>query len=242
MGFFSRLFNVIKGFFSNFIGKVEEKNPELVYEAAIQERLKKQKELKVAVSRIIHLRNKTEAELKEKQEKLADVEEQLEIAAEEEDDEAGEHLWNLKMELESEVTRLTNELEDVKGQSDKAMASLNQFREAIKDLKREKERMLAKAKTAEAKRKIEESLSGFSVDADSQALENVRESIERQVAETQVTEELNENSIDGNLKRLEQKAKSRKSKSGFAAYKRKKKQGAAGGGGDGGKPNFNKNI
>ena len=46
MGFFSRLFNVISGFFSSFIGKVEERNPELVYEAAIQERLKKQKELK----------------------------------------------------------------------------------------------------------------------------------------------------------------------------------------------------
>ena len=38
MSFFSRLFNLIGGFFSSLIGSVEEKNPELVYEAAIQDK------------------------------------------------------------------------------------------------------------------------------------------------------------------------------------------------------------
>ena len=48
MGFFGRLFNVISGFFNSLLGNIEAKNPELVYENTIQERLKQQKELKKA--------------------------------------------------------------------------------------------------------------------------------------------------------------------------------------------------
>ena len=40
--------------------------------------------------------------------------------------------------------------------------------------------MLAKVKSAEARMKIQESLDGLSLDADSQALDNVRESIEKE--------------------------------------------------------------
>lgn len=241
MGFFSRLFNVISGFFSSFIGKVEEKNPELVYEAAIQERLKKQKELKKAVSGIIFLRNKTEAELKEKENALIEIDVQLEQAVAEGDDEVALLLIERKEELEPEVTRLTNELERIKKQSETSMQALNQFREEIKKLKREKETMLAKAKTAEARQKIEESLSGLSIDADSQALENVRTSIEKKVAEADVTTELNENSLDRKLADLKARSGKASAKAKLAAMKRKRQQ-AAGGGGDAGKPNFNKNI
>ena len=183
MGFFSRLFNVISGFFSSFIGKVEEKNPELVYEAAIQERLKKQKELKKAVSGIIFLRNKTESELKDKENALIEIDVQLEQAVEEGDDEVALLLIERKEELEPEVTRLTNELERIKKQSETSMQALNQFREEIKKLKREKETMLAKAKTAEARIKIQESLDGLSVEADTQALEGVREAILKKEAQ-----------------------------------------------------------
>ena len=92
MGFFDRLFNVINGFFSSFIGNVEKNNPEVVYEAAIQERLKKQKELKEAVSGIVFLRNKTEKELEIKKDQLAEVEIQLNIAIDEGDEEVRPHL------------------------------------------------------------------------------------------------------------------------------------------------------
>ena len=240
MGFFSRLFNVISGFFSSFIGKVEEKNPELVYEAAIQERLKKQKELKKAVSGIIFLRNKTESELKEKENALIEIDVQLEQAMAEGDDEVALLLIERKEELEPEVTRLTNELEKIKKQSETSMQALNQFREEIKKLKREKETMLAKAKTAEARNKIEESLSGLSIDADSQALENVRNSIEKKVAEADVSSELNENSLDRKLADLKARSGKASAKAKLAAMKRKRQ--AAAGGGDTGKPNFNKNI
>jgi phage shock protein A len=225
MGFFGRLWNVIKGFFGRWIGRIEEKNPELVYESAIQERLKRQKELKKAVSGIMFLRNKTEAELKEKEAELEDIDVQIEVAVDE-----GE---------EPQVERLRDELKSVKKQADAAMEALNAFREDIKKLKREKEAMLAKAKTAEARIKIEESLSGLSVEADSQALENVRTAIEKKSAEADVSSELNESSIDSKLKEIKAKSSNAKAKARLAALKRKRKQAA--GGGDS-KSGVNKNI
>ncbi|MAA79898.1 MAG: hypothetical protein CL916_11630, partial [Deltaproteobacteria bacterium] len=80
MSFFSRLANAISGFFNSLIGNVEAKNPEIVFDAAIAERKKKQKELKAAVSNIVYLRNKTEAELRQKEQTLIDVDESIEIA------------------------------------------------------------------------------------------------------------------------------------------------------------------
>ena len=46
MGFFSRLGQLWSGFLNIFVSNLENKNPEAVYEAAIEERIKKHRELK----------------------------------------------------------------------------------------------------------------------------------------------------------------------------------------------------
>ena len=55
MGFFQRLANLWNGFLSLWVSEAEARNPEAVYEAAINERVKKHKELKKAVSGIVYL-------------------------------------------------------------------------------------------------------------------------------------------------------------------------------------------
>ena len=75
----------------------------------------------------------------------------------------------------------------------------------VKKLQREKEEMLAKKETADARIKIQESLDGFSVDADVQALENVRTSIKKRVAEADINTELEDNSIDKRLNAIKAK-------------------------------------
>ena len=73
------------------------------------------------------------------------------------------------------------------------MDQLQQFEGEIQKLKREKDEMLAKEAAADAQIKIQESLSSLSVDADIQALANVRESIEKKAAEAKVGAELADN-------------------------------------------------
>ena len=87
MGFFSRVANVWKGFLGIFVSDLETNNAEAVYESAIDERIKKHRELKKAVSGIVYLRNKLQTELEEKTTALAEIQPQIPVAVEEGEDE-----------------------------------------------------------------------------------------------------------------------------------------------------------
>ena len=86
MGLFDRMANVWKGFISLWVSEVEQKNPEAVYEAAIEERLKKHSQLKKAVSGIEYLRNKLTSELEQAEKQLAEIQLQIPVAVEEGED------------------------------------------------------------------------------------------------------------------------------------------------------------
>jgi|GEM_PF-128552 len=210
MGFFARLGNMVNGFLSLFIGKIEEKNPAAVYEAAIQERIKTHKELKKAISNIVFLRNKAENELESMQTELENVKLELEGALMTGQDDLSIMLIEKQDQLEASIASKQVELQGISKQADDSMEQLQQFEGEIQKLKREKDEMLAKEANASAQIKIQEALNGLSVDADIQALGNVRESIEKKAAEARVGAELADNSLDNKLDKLRQEgAKSR---------------------------------
>ena len=186
MGFFDRLGQVWKGFLSLWISDLEAKNPEAVYEAAIEERIRKHRELKKAVSGIVYLRNKTQSELEAKTKELKEIDFKIPVAIEEGEDEAALVLIEKKDELEARISELTAELTKVSAQAEDAKSGLLQFQAEISKLKREKTEMLAKKQTAEARLKIQETLDGLSTDADIKALENIRESIHKTQAEADI--------------------------------------------------------
>ena len=188
--------------------------------------------------------------LEVKREKLAEIEVMLDVAMDEGDEEVQLALAEEMDVLEPEIARLEKQLENCKTQAEDAIEALNAFRNDIKKLKREKEEMLAKAKTAEARIKIQESLDGLSVDADTQALENVREAIHKKEAQADIGKELADNSIDAKLAKIKAKTGSAKARQRLAALRKKRAAAAGGGGGapsggaaggaGGGSVNFNK--
>ena len=205
MGFFDRLSQIWKGFLGLWISDLESRNPEAVYEAAIEERIKKHRELKKAVSGIVYLRNKLQAELDTKSAELTEINAQIPVAIEEGEDEAALVLLEKKNELESAIEGLNVELEKVRTQAEEAKSGLIQFQAEIEKLKREKTEMLAKRANAEARIKINETLNGLSTDADIKALENVRENIEKMEAEADISSELQGTSLDAKLKKIKAK-------------------------------------
>ncbi|MGC6507731.1 MAG: PspA/IM30 family protein [Myxococcota bacterium] len=230
MGFFSRLINLISGLFGNFVSSVEEQNPEAVYESAIQQRKQQYQELKKASSQIIYLRDKTQKELDEKKNELEQVALELDYAVEHNEDAAAMELISLQEELAARVETLTVEMQGISTQADQAMASMQEFQGEIKKLQREKSQMLAEKASAEAQIAINEQLSGLSIEADMQALDNVRESIHRKKAEAKMNSELNENSADAQLKRIRAKVGAGRNAAKLAELKRRKA--AASGEGD----------
>lgn len=230
MGIFDRLANVWKGFLSLWISDIENKNPEAVYEAAIEERIKKHRELKKAVSGIVYLRNKTQTELEAKEKELAEIQVQIPVAVEEGEDEAALVLIERRDALTASIAALRTELEKVSAQAEDAKEGLISFQGEIEKLKREKEEMLAKRANAEARIQIRETLDGLSTDADIKALDNVRESIHKIQAEADVSSEIGAESLDAKLKKIKGKAATATAKNELEEMKKQmaaRKAGAA---------------
>ena len=220
MGFFDRLANIWRGFLSLWVSDLESRNPEAVYEAAIDERIKKHRELKKAVSGIVYLRNKLSAELEEKEKELKEVMEQIPVAIEDGEDEVALVLIQKKDDLTSEIEDLSAELSKISDQAEEAKAGLLEFQAEIAKLKREKEKMLAKKANAEARIDIQETLDGLSTDADIKALDNVREHIDKLQAEADIGSEIQGDSLDAKLKKIREKAANSSARSQLEDMKR----------------------
>ena len=234
MGFFDRLSNIWKGFLSLWVSNIETRNPEAVYESAIDERVKKHKELKKAVSGIVYLRNKLSKELEEKETQLREVMQQLPVALEENEDEVALVLIAKKDELTGEIEALSVELSKVSDQAEEAKRGLITFQGEIEKLKREKEKMIAKKANAEARISIQESLDGLSTDADIKQLDNVRQHIDKLQAEADIGSEIQGDSLDAKLAKIKEKAANASAKSQLEQMKKQmaaRKQAAAQGAG-----------
>lgn len=213
MSIFERIANIWKGFISLWVSEVEQKNPEAVYEAAIEERIRKHKELKKAVSGIVFLRNKLSGELEQYQRELNEVQAQIPVAVEEGEDDVALVLIQRKDELTSKIGTTQVDLEKISAQAEEAKSGLLAFQNEIEKLRREKDEMLAKKANAEARIQIQETLNGLSVDADIKALENVRGNIHKLSAEADVGAELKGESLDDKLSKIKSKATNAQAKS-----------------------------
>lgn len=220
MGFFDRLANVWRGFLSLWVSDIESRNPEAVYEAAIDDRVRKHRELKKAVSGIVYLRNKLSTELEAKERELKEVMTQLPIAIEDGEDEVALVLIQKKDELTAAIESLSVELKKVSDQAEEAKAGLLAFQGDIEKLKREKEQMIAAKANAEARIQIQETLDGLSTEADVKALDNVREHIQKLQAEADIGAEIQGDSLDAKLAKIKEKAANSSARAQLSEMKR----------------------
>jgi phage shock protein A len=114
-------------------------------------------------------------------------------------------LLQRKNELEKAIEGLQADKVKVEAQANDAKNALVQFKGEIDKLKRERDEMLAKKATADARIKIQESLEGLSTDADIKALEGVREHISQLQAQADVGSEIQGESLDARLKKIKEK-------------------------------------
>lgn len=201
-GFFSRLSNLWSGFLSLWISDLEKDHPEIAYENSINSMIEKYTMLKKATAAIIRRREDLEGRLSKQRKDLAQVEGDLETAVDTNEDELAMILINKKNGLETEIAELTSDLEQAKNDAEDAKSSLLNVQAEINKLKAEKDRMIAKMASAQARIKVQEQLEGLSVDAEVRALDNVRNHIENIAAEAKLGKELAGESLEGRLQKL----------------------------------------
>lgn len=196
---FSRLRNLLRGAFAQWVGYRERRNPAAVYEAAIQERADRYRTLREAAAGVLYVRSKLAKQLEMQSKELARLRRQLEIAVDRDDDVAALALISRRDAATAEVERLTTELSELTREADAAKANLIGFQSEIARLKDEKVRMLARLANAKLRLGLRETLDGLSAEADIQALEAVRDHIHRLVGEAQVQGDLGDRDLENRL-------------------------------------------
>jgi phage shock protein A len=204
VGFFSRIGNLWRGFISLWISDVEKKHPEIAYENAINSMVEKYAQLKRATAAIIRRRDDVGGRLKDRSKELAQVDADLVTAVETNQQELGLILVQKQKSLQATVAELNADLEQSVADADSAKASLLQVQAEIHKLKAEKDNMLAKMASAEARIRVQEQLEGVSIDAEVKALDNVRSHIKTTIAQANLGQELGESDLDTKLKKLRQ--------------------------------------
>jgi len=202
MYLFRRTVNLVRGLASRWLGRREHRHPDAVYEAAIHERLGRYVKLREATAGILYLRSKLAKELERHSDELVRVRRQLEIAVDRNDDQVALHLIGRRDALASEVNRLTAELTELTREADGAKENLVAFQREIAQLREERVRMLARLASAKARLRFQETLVGLSSDADIRALDEVRDHVNRLVAETQVSRDVGDGELERRLGRI----------------------------------------
>jgi len=169
MSVFGRLANLWKGFISLWISDVEKEHPEIAYENAINSMVEKYSALKRATAAIIRRREELAERLANQQKELAQVSADLSTAIETNQDDLAVVLIQKKNQLESSIAELQTDADTAAKDADSAKQSLLSVQNEIKKLKAEKETMVAKLESAQARMRIQEQLEGLSVDAEAGA-------------------------------------------------------------------------
>lgn len=229
MGFMNRIYNLWKGFISIFVGNVESKHPEIAYENAINGMTEKYAKLKSAAAGLIKHRAKLEANIQKHRGELEEVQLQVQVAVDQGDDEVALVLLEKQEELEAALREDSVQLEQAAKDAESAKDSLRGIKTEIEKLKRERDKVVAQIKDAEARKQIQEQLDGLSVDDEVKALDNVRQYAEKVRAEVQIGDELKEDSIDSKLAAIRAKTGSAKASARLAAMKKARAGGDGGG-------------
>ncbi len=222
MGLFSRLGNLWKGFLSLWISDIEKEHPEIAYENAINSMITKYAKLKSATAAIIRRREELDDRFKKANAELAQTEAELSTAVETNQDDLAVMLIQKKNALATEVAELQGDLQTAHSDADSAKSSLLGVQSEIKKLKAERDSMLAKMQSAQARLKIQEQLDGLSVDDEVRALDNVRTHIKNTIAEANLGKELSDSSLDSRLATLRSQVGDVQAKQELQALKARK--------------------
>jgi phage shock protein A len=199
VGFFARLGNLWKGFLSLWISDVEKGHPEIAYENAINSMIEKYTRLKAATAAIIRRREDVSERFQQANKDLAQTDAELGVALDTNQDDVAVVLLQKKNQLTADIADMRSELDTAQKDADSAKSSLISVQAEIRKLKAERDSMLAKMQSAQARIRVQEQLEGLSLDAEVKALDGVREHIKNTIAQANLGKELSESSLDAKL-------------------------------------------
>jgi phage shock protein A len=171
---------------------LKEERPDVTYDLVIGERQLRYNELKMAVVKILFLRNKLEGDLHERRAEIARVHFEARSATRRGNDRRALALLDRMNHLKGRLADAEEQVEEIKREAQAVTHDMARINESIQDLRREKRESLAKLTNAEVRKKLRKLLDEGNVERDNRRLERVRTMVARASAEATLDRELDD--------------------------------------------------
>jgi phage shock protein A len=187
MGRFTR---AIRGFFGRFLSGVEQRNPEILLENAVQDELENLKKLQVAAARTMAYEKMLSNDAVTKQKTLAVKERQARELASRGQREAAIEVVQQKQEAEASLADIEARLEEARNNSQELEQAFRDQERRYNDVVRERAALMEEHQRSRALRTANEARSNISLSDSSRDLEKARQSIRQTSYEAQAIGEL----------------------------------------------------
>src|SRR3712207_5115464 len=186
MGRFTR---AIRGFFGRFLTGIEQRNPELLLENAVQDELDNLKKLQVAAAKTMAYEKMLSSDVVEKT-KLVQVREmQARQLASRGQREAAIQLVQQKQEAEASLAEIEGRLTEARKNSEEMERAFREQERRYNDVVRERAALMEEHQRSRALRSANEARSSVSLSDSSRDLERARQSIRQRSEERRVGKE-----------------------------------------------------
>ncbi len=187
MGRFTR---AVRGFFGKFLSGVEQRNPEILLENAVQDELENLKKLQIAAARTMAYEKMLNSDAASKQKTIAAKERQArELAARGQRDAAIEVVQQ-KQEADTALADIEGRLVEARRNSEELERAFRDQERRYSDVVRERAALMEEHQRARALRTANEARSNISLSDSSRDLDKARQAIRQSSYEAEAVREL----------------------------------------------------
>jgi phage shock protein A len=187
MGRFTR---AIRGFFGRFLTGVEQRNPEILLENAVQDELENLKRLQVAAARTMAYEKMLTSDAAEKQKLVTARERQARELASRGQREAAIQVVQQKQEAQTSLQEIEGRLVEARQNSQEMEGAFREQERRYSNLVRERAALMEEHQRAKALRAANEARASISLADSSRDLEKARQAIRQASFEAQAVGEL----------------------------------------------------
>lgn len=210
MGFFARLGRLIRGFFSLFIGGLEEKNPKAMLEDLKNQLNAAKVRYNTTTANIIAREKVAAAKLKSAEKELEDCRRLIQEAKRQNDRELALQLLIQEEHLEAAYNTALEAYNAIKAEADHARQEFENFQAEMFQKMSQIEQLKVQADLADLKREMNTLRSNFATESGAgqinEGLRQAEELIQSKLAKEEAIAELGKNSIDARMRNLKASA------------------------------------
>jgi phage shock protein A len=186
----SRFFRALRGFFGSLLSGVEQRNPEILLETAVQDELNNLKKLQVAAARTMAYEKTLANDAASKQKVVAVKERQARELAARGQREAAIEVVQQKQEAQTSLAEIEARIEEARRNSEEMEQAFRDQERRYNDVVRERAALMEEHQRSRALRTANEARANISLSDSSRDLEQARQSIRQASYEAEAVREL----------------------------------------------------